>query len=66
MLPTENAGDEHCTLEPRRLLVITGRPGDGKSEFTDELVLRLCPVSYTHLWKHTAEEYVKIYHSIHQ
>ena len=34
--------DEHCTFEPRRLLVMTGRPGDGKSEFTDELVLRLC------------------------
>ena len=40
--------DEHCTLEPRRLLVITGRPGDGKSEFTDELVLRLC---LRHEWK---------------
>ena len=27
--------DEHCTFEPRRRLVMTGRPGDGKSEFTD-------------------------------
>ena len=40
--------DEHCTFEPRRLLVMTGRPGDGKSEFTDELVLRLC---LRHEWK---------------
>ena len=40
--------DENCTFEPRRLLVMTGRPGDGKSEFTDELVLRLC---LRHEWK---------------
>lgn len=29
-------------------MVITGRPGEGKSEFTDELVLRLC---LNHEWK---------------
>ena len=40
--------DEHCTLEPGRLATITGRPGDGKSEFVDELVLRLC---LRHEWK---------------
>ena len=34
--------DENCTFETRRLLVVTGRPGEGKSEFIDELVLRLC------------------------
>lgn len=40
--------DACCTFEPGRLMVITGRPGDGKSEFTDELVLRLC---LRHGWK---------------
>ena len=40
--------DSHCTFESGRLLVTTGRPGDGKSEFTDELVLRLC---LRHGWK---------------
>ncbi len=40
--------DEHCTFELGREVVITGRPGDGKSEFTDELVLRLC---LKHGWK---------------
>ncbi len=40
--------DEHCTFETGRQMVITGRPGDGKSEFTDELVLRLC---LKHEWK---------------
>lgn len=34
--------DALCTFETGRLCVITGHPGDGKSEFTDELVLRLC------------------------
>ena len=40
--------DAHCTFELGRLVVITGRPGDGKSEFTDELVLRL---RLRHGWK---------------
>ncbi|WP_418697877.1 DnaB-like helicase C-terminal domain-containing protein [Bacteroides sp.] len=40
--------DEHCTFEPGRLAVVTGRPGEGKSEFIDELVLRLC---LRHEWK---------------
>lgn len=40
--------DQYCTLERGRLMVITGRPGDGKSEFTDELTLRL---SLKHEWK---------------
>ncbi len=34
--------DRKCTFELGRLVVITGVPGDGKSEFTDELCLRLC------------------------
>ena len=29
------------TFEPGRFVVVTGRPGDGKSEFVDELCLRL-------------------------
>ncbi len=40
--------DEICTFEPGRFLVVTGRPGEGKSEFIDELVLRLC---LRHEWK---------------
>lgn len=34
--------DALCTFETGRLMVVTGRPGDGKSEFVDELVTRLC------------------------
>ena len=34
--------DACCTFELGRLLVVTGVPGSGKSEFTDELVLRFC------------------------
>ncbi|MBQ8866893.1 MAG: AAA family ATPase [Bacteroidaceae bacterium] len=34
--------DKLCTFEPGRFMVITGRPGEGKSELLDELVLRLC------------------------
>lgn len=33
--------DELCTFETGRLCVVTGIPGCGKSEFVDELVLRL-------------------------
>lgn len=40
--------DALCTFEPGRLCVVTGHPGDGKSEFVDELVLRLC---LRHGWK---------------
>ena len=40
--------DSCCTFELGRQLTMTGRPGDGKSEFIDELVLRLC---LRHEWK---------------
>lgn len=40
--------DACCTFETGRLLVVTGLPGDGKSEFVDELALRLC---LRHEWK---------------
>jgi twinkle protein len=40
--------DENCTFETGRLAVWTGRTGEGKSEFIDELVLRLC---LRHEWK---------------
>lgn len=40
--------DAHCTFETGRLMVVTGLPGDGKSEFVDELALRLC---LRHEWK---------------
>lgn len=34
--------DKLCTFELGRLCVVTGHPGHGKSEFVDELCLRLC------------------------
>ncbi|MDE6348636.1 MAG: toprim domain-containing protein [Bacteroides sp.] len=40
--------DRLCTFETGRLLVVTGRPGDGKSEFVDELITRL---ALLHDWK---------------
>ncbi len=40
--------DKYCTLELQRLMIVSGRPGEGKSEFIDELVLRLCQ---RHTWK---------------
>ncbi|MBP1613192.1 MAG: family ATPase [Bacteroidetes bacterium] len=40
--------DRCCTFELKRLCVITGVPGSGKSEFADELVLRLC---LRHEWR---------------
>jgi len=40
--------DKYCTLELGRLLVTTGIPGAGKSEFVDELVMRL---NIRHGWK---------------
>lgn len=40
--------DAHCTFELGRFVVVTGVPGSGKSEFTDELVLRL---NLLHGWK---------------
>ena len=40
--------DENCTFETGRFVVTSGFPGDGKSEFIDELVLRLC---LRHGWK---------------
>ncbi len=40
--------DKFCSYERRRLLIVTGIPGSGKSEWIDELVLRLC---LRHQWK---------------
>lgn len=40
--------DKICSFEPGRLMVVTGIPGSGKSEFVDELVLRL---ALRHEWK---------------
>ena len=34
--------DKICTYERRRNIIVTGTPGAGKSEWVDELVLRLC------------------------
>ncbi len=40
--------DKNCTFELKRLMIVSGQPGDGKSEWVDELVLRLC---LRHGWK---------------
>lgn len=40
--------DKLITFETGRYMVTTGRPGDGKSEFVDEICLRLCLL---HGWK---------------
>ena len=40
--------DKICTYERRRNNIVTGTPGAGKSEWVDELVLRLC---LRHQWK---------------
>lgn len=40
--------DNLMTFETGRYMVVSGRPGDGKSEFIDELCLRLCLL---HDWK---------------
>ena len=40
--------DEYCTVETGRLMVVTGIPNTGKSEFVDELVMRL---NIKHGWK---------------
>ena len=40
--------DKICTYERRRNIIVTGTPGAGKSEWADELVLRLC---LRHQWK---------------
>ena len=40
--------DQQVTFETGRYMVVTGRPGDGKSEFVDELCLRLCLL---HEWR---------------
>ncbi len=40
--------DKICTCERRRNIIVTGTPGAGKSEWVDELVLRLC---LRHQWK---------------
>lgn len=40
--------DNLCTFEPGRLCVVTGTPGSGKSEFVDELMMRL---NLRHHWR---------------
>ena len=40
--------DNQVTFETGRYCVVTGRPGDGKSEFVDEVCLRLCLL---HEWR---------------
>jgi twinkle protein len=54
--------DKYCTWETKRLAVVTGRPGSGKSEFVDYLVAKL---NILHGWKaayFTPENYPFKYH----
>jgi twinkle protein len=54
--------DKFCTWETKRLAVVTGRPGSGKSEFVDYIVSKL---NLKHGWKaayFTPENYPLKYH----
>ncbi len=54
--------DKYCTWETKRLAVVTGRPGSGKSEFVDYLI---CKLNILHGWKaayFTPENYPLKYH----
>lgn len=54
--------DKFCTWETKRLAVVTGRPGSGKSEFVDYLI---CKLNLLHGWKaayFTPENYPLKYH----
>lgn len=54
--------DRYCTWETKRLAVVTGRPGSGKSEFVDYLISKL---NILHGWKaayFTPENYPLKYH----
>lgn len=54
--------DKYCTWETKRLAVVTGRPGSGKSEFVDYLITKL---NLLYGWKaayFTPENYPLKYH----
>jgi twinkle protein len=54
--------DKYCTWETKRLAIVTGRPGSGKSEFIDYLI---CKLNLLHGWKaayFTPENYPLKYH----
>ena len=54
--------DQYCSWETKRLAVVTGRPGSGKSEFVDYLITKL---NLLHGWKaayFTPENYPLKYH----
>lgn len=57
-----NEIDKYCTWETKRLAVVTGRPGSGKSEFVDYLISKL---NLEHGWKaayFTPENFPLKYH----
>ena len=57
-----DAIDKYCTWETKRLAVVTGRPGSGKSEFVDYLISKL---NLEHGWKaayFTPENFPLKYH----
>lgn len=54
--------DKYCTWETKRLAIVTGRPGSGKSEFVDYLIAKL---NHIHGWKaayFTPENFPLKYH----
>lgn len=54
--------DQYCTWETRRLAIVTGRPGSGKSEFVDFLT---CKLNRLYGWKtayFTPENYPLKFH----
>lgn len=54
--------DKYCTWETKRLAIVTGRPGSGKSEFVDYLI---CKLNKLYGWKSayfTPENFPLKYH----
>ena len=54
--------DDLMTFETGRYMVVSGRPGDGKSEFIDELCLRLCLLNDWKIAYFSPENVPIIYH----
>ena len=54
--------DKYCTWETRRLAIVTGRPGSGKSEFVDYLITKLNIINGWKAAYFTPENYPLKYH----
>ncbi len=54
--------DDLMTFEPGRYMVVSGRPGDGKSEFIDELCRLVCLLHYWKIAYFSPENVPIVYH----